>query len=318
MRRLIVLVTVATLSVLGLVTVGGGAATATTPGKNGLILFHADTGSGAQLYTIKPNGTQLRQLTHVDGEAVNGDWSPDGRRIAFELGGETHAGIAIMNADGTGIRDLTPTGFQGQPAFTPDGHHLVYEVCPEQPTGNGVFIIGDNGTGRRRLTTNPFPYECDRDPNVSPDGKTVTFVRHKVDQLLQALYAVNIDGSHLRQIVPYRYEVAIKHDWAPDGRHIVITTDADYPHGRSPNVATVRPDGTHLRLLTHYRGGTWGAFAGSYSPDGRWIVFRLENLQLEQYKLMKMWPDGSHRKLIARMPFRPRASDWGPRPSHHH
>ena len=57
MRRLIVLVTVAALSVLGLMTVGGGTAAATTPGKNGLILFHADTGSGAQLYTIKPNGT---------------------------------------------------------------------------------------------------------------------------------------------------------------------------------------------------------------------------------------------------------------------
>jgi len=316
MRRLIVLVTVATLSVLGLVTVGGGTAAATTPGKNGLILFHADTGSGAQLYTIKPNGTDLRQLTHVDGEAAQADWSPDGRRIAFELADETHVGIAIMNADGTGIHDLTPTGFQGQPAFTPDGHHLVYGC--ECPGGQGIFLIRDDGTGRRRLTTNPFQFEGDEDANVSPDGKTVTFVRHKVDGLLQALYAVNIDGSHLRQVVPYRYEVAVKHDWAPDGRHIVITTDADYPHGRSPNVATVRPDGTHLRLLTHYRGGTWGAFAGSYSPDGRWIVFRLENLQLEQYKLMKMWPDGSHRKLIARMPFRPRASDWGPRPSHHH
>jgi len=151
----------------------------------------------------------------------------------------------------------------------------------------------------------------DSDPNVSPDGQTVTFVRHKVDGLLQALYAVNIDGSHLRKLVPYRYEVAIKHDWAPDGRHIVITTDADYPEGRSPNVATVRPDGSQLRLLTHYRGGAFGAFAGSYSPDGRWIVFRLENLERERYELIKMYPDGSHRKLIARMPFRPRGSDWG-------
>jgi Tol biopolymer transport system component len=316
MRRLIVLVTVAALSVLGLMTVGGGAATATTPGKNGLILFHADTGSGAQLYTIKPNGTGLHQLTHVAGEAVNADWSPDGRRIAFEFAAETHAGIAVMNADGTGIRDLTPTGFQGQPSFTPDGHHLVYDCgCPG---GQGIFIIRDDGTGRRRLTTTPFASEGDTDANVSPDGKTVTFVRHKVDGLLQALYAVNIDGSHLRKVVPYRYEVAVKHDWAPDGRHIVITTDADYPEGRSPNVATVRPDGTHLRLLTHYSGGAWGAFAGSYSPDGRWIVFRLENLQLERYRLMKMYPDGSHRKLIAELPFRPRGSDWGSRPSHHH
>jgi Tol biopolymer transport system component len=319
MRRLIVLVTAAALTVLGLVTVSAGAANATTPGKNGRILFHADTGSGFQLYTIKPNGTDLRQLTHVTEEASQGDWSPDGRRIAFQLDDATHGGVAIMRADGSGIRDLTPTGFQGQPAFTPDGHHLVYNTCADQPNGSAIFIIRDNGTGIRRLTApNPFPTECDEDPNVSPDGTTVTFVRHKVDGLLQALYAVNIDGSHLRKIVPYRHEVGVKHDWAPDGRHIVITIDADYPEGRSPNVATVRPDGTHLRLLTHYRGGDWGAFAGSYSPDGRWIVFRIENLQLEQFKLMKMYPDGSHRKLIATLPFRPRSIDWGARPSHNH
>ena len=46
MRRLIVLVTITALSLLGLVSLGG-AAQATTPGKNGLILFSADTGAGA-------------------------------------------------------------------------------------------------------------------------------------------------------------------------------------------------------------------------------------------------------------------------------
>jgi Tol biopolymer transport system component len=132
-------------------------------------VFSADTGSGFRLYTIKPNGSGLRQLTDLDNNPLAADWSPDGRRIALGIGTEGHDGIAIINAD----------------------------------------------------------------------------------------------GSHLRKIVPYRYEVAIKHDWAPDGRHIVITINADYPEGRSPNVATVRPDGSHLRLLTHFSDGQRGAFAGS-------------------------------------------------------
>ena len=317
MRRLIVLVTVTAMSLLGLVTLGGAAANATTPGKNGLIVFSADTGSGFQLYTIKPNGSGLSQLTNLNNNPLAADWSPDGRRIALGIGTEGHDGIAIMNADGSGLRDLTPTGFQGNPAFTPDGHHLVYD-CGDCPGGQGIFIIRDDGTGRRRLTTNPFPDQADTDPNVSPDGKTVTFVRHKVAGELQALYAVNIDGSHLRKIVPYRYEVAIKHDWAPDGRHIVIAINADYPEGRSPNVATVRPDGSHLRLLTHFSDGQRGAFAGSYSPDGRWIVMRVENRETQRFALVKIHPDGSGRKLIARLPFSPRFIDWGPRPSHSH
>ena len=36
----------------------------------------------------------------------------------------------------------------------------------------------------------------------------------------------------------------------------------------------MRPDGSHLRQLTHYRGGTVHAFTGSFSPDGRSITFK--------------------------------------------
>ena len=111
--------------------------------------------------------------------------------------------------------------------------------------------------------------------------------------------------------------MAIKHDWAPNGRRIVLTTDADYPEDRSPNVATIRPDGSRLRLLTHFSDGQRGAFAGSYSPDGRWIVMRVENRETQRFALVKIHPDGSGRKLIARLPF-PRFIDWGPRPRHRH
>ena len=207
--------------------------------------------------------------------------------------------------------NLTRSGFETQPAFTPDGRHLVFECdCGPQ----GVFMMQDDGLDRHRLTTHGFPREADSDPNVSPDARTVTFVRHQVDGELQALYAVDLSGAHLRQLVPYERDVAVKHDWAPDGRHIVITVDADYPGGRSPNVATVRRDGSQLRMLTHYRGGRFGAFAGSYSPDGRWVVLRVENVAKKSYRLYKMHPDGSRHVLLARLPFSPRHIDWGPLP----
>ena len=129
---------------------------------------------------------------------------------------------------------------------------------------------------------------------------------------------MNIDGTNERQLTPYSLEVAIKHDWAPNGRHIVLTNNADYPDNRSPNVATVRPDGSHLRLLTHFSDGQRGGFTGSYSPNGRWIVFRVQNRETQRFALFKMHPDGSGKKLIARFPFSPRFIDWGPRPSHNY
>ncbi len=101
---------------------------------------------------------------------------------------------------------------------------------------------------------NPSP-QSDEGPEVSPDGQTVTFIRHKVGGKLQALYAVDIDGSDVRRLTTYRLEVAIKPDWAPNGRQIVLASHADYPDHKSPNVATIKPDGSHLRMLTDHRGG---------------------------------------------------------------
>src|SRR5262249_55111944 len=55
-------------------------ADATTPGTNGRIAFQMDFGRGIEIYTIRPNGLGIRQLTKVHGTAETPDWSPDGTR----------------------------------------------------------------------------------------------------------------------------------------------------------------------------------------------------------------------------------------------
>ena len=46
-------------------------ASATMPGRNGLIAFTSSTASGLQLFTVRPNGEALHQITHVAGDATN-------------------------------------------------------------------------------------------------------------------------------------------------------------------------------------------------------------------------------------------------------
>ena len=184
-------VTVAALTTTLVTTAGllgsDGSARATFPAANGRIAFAANAGQGSEIYSIRSDGSGLRRLTHLRGDAVHPDWSPSGRRIAFALERK------VMRADGRHLRDLTRLGFETQPAFTPDGRHLVFECdCGPQ----GVFMMQDDGLDRHRLTTHGFPREADSDPNVSPDARTVTFVRNRVDGELQALFAVDLSGAH--------------------------------------------------------------------------------------------------------------------------
>jgi Tol biopolymer transport system component len=288
--------------------VGAVPAHATTPGTNGRIAFQMDFGLGAQIYTIKPNGLGIRQLTKVRGTAETPDWSPDGTRIAFQAE-DGPEGLWIVNADGSHLHQVAASG--AQPAFTPDGMHLVY-YCDDCTGGQGIFLVKADGSDApgMRLTTSPSGYDGDVNPEVSPDGKTVTFVRGKVEGELQALFSVDIDGTDVDKLVPYRFNVFVKHDWAPDGEHIVFTS----PITGQANVYTIAPDGSALVQLTHV-GPDVGALAGSYSPDGRWIAFRWENPSIGVYRLMKMHPDGSDRSTVTTAPIGERLIDWGSAPS---
>ena len=86
----------------------------------------------------------------------------------------------------------------------------------------------------------------------SPDGQTIAFDRYlRTDTEEKGqLWTVNPDGGGLRQITQLTGGAATTPDWSPSGRRIAITT-------RMPqelaNIATIRADGSGLRILTHRR-----------------------------------------------------------------
>jgi Tol biopolymer transport system component len=288
-------------------------ALATTPGTDGLIVYAKEVHGHFQLFTIRPDGTGERQITRADGDALGPDWSPDGSRIAFAL---NECSVAVINADGSGLSDLTgpkPREIcEGAPAFTPDGQRLVFVHYDDKTNVESIQSMDLSGGDRRLITGRQGAGRGD--PDVSPDGNTITFVRLKKEHELQALFAVHPDGSGLRQLTPYSWEVAIKHDWSPDGKRIVLTTNADFVRPRSSaNVVTIRPDGSSLRRLTHFTGGPdkgKSAFAGSFSPDGKRIVVRIE--RGDKGGLAVIGRDGRNLRMLTKLSKqKPKFIDWG-------
>ena len=281
------------------------AASATYPDRNGLIAFQADTGTGSQIYTVRPNGHDLRQITHLEGDATAPDWSPDARRIAFTF---NECSVAIMDADGSDFSLIADDQSQclSDPSFTPDGTRLVFGHFDWLGTGaDEIWSMNPDGSDKHVVTG-----AGNTDPNVSPDGQKLSFK----DATVGALFVQNMDGSGLGQVSP-SVSVAYKSDWAPDGRRIVYSDNSEPGPNDAVNIATVRPDGTDLRYLTHYAAPLL-AWVGGYSPDGQWIVFRLEDHGL--FTLYRIRPDGTdmHPILPSSTTFKPRNIDWGPAAGH--
>lgn len=118
---------------------------------------------------------------------------------------------------------------------------------------------------------------------------------------------MRIDGSHLRQLTPYGWNVAIKHAWSPDGEHVVITRQGE--QGGSANVVVIDADGRDPQAITEFSDGR-SAYVGSCSPDGKRIAFRLEDD--EGFALATMATDGGDVQELSRSAdVRPRFIDWG-------
>src|SRR4051812_5514471 len=166
-------------------------ALATFPGHNGRIAFHATTATeGTQIFTIRPDGRDLHQITHVAGDAISVDWSPDGHRIAFEIDTEDSATVALMNADGSGVRTLPGIGlFNGDPSFTPDGERLVYGFFDGVHAGVASMRLDGSDPRLIQIADNS------EDPNVSPDGTRISLTCQQIPDVLQTLCTIPAGGG---------------------------------------------------------------------------------------------------------------------------
>ena len=218
--------------------------------------------------------------------------------------------IATMNRNG-GAQNILALGngdaCEASPTFSADGHRIYYEGF-DGVSRDAIFSMATNGNDRRLVS------DCQgtgvTDPEVSPDGTMISFTCFDEDGDT-GLFEANIDGSGLQQLMPFSAEVGTKADWSPDSQRImfITTADEDQPDAQV-NTWTISRNGGPPQAVTSYPPGGTRAFGNSYSPDGQWILLRIEQGDLNA--LYKIQPDGNNLTQITPLSsFRPRNMAWG-------
>ena len=133
-----------------------GTASAAFPGQNGRIAFESGRTDEFDIYTAKPDGSDVQQLTGSIMEDHRPRWSPDGTRIVFfRKFGDGPANIWVMNADGSDLTRLTATkASEEDPAWSPDGERIVFWRASQSHAAD-LWIMDADGSNQHRLTSSP-------------------------------------------------------------------------------------------------------------------------------------------------------------------
>jgi Tol biopolymer transport system component len=304
-------------------------AQATAPGRNGRIAYSHFGKSFrlARIRTVRPDGGGVKTLTHARKKVYdfNPDWAPNGSNVVFDretdisCGSRCIPGIYTVRRDGSHLTRLTPNDpniFSEDPAYSPDGTRIAFDrTVGPRPFNIGIFIMDANGTHVTQVTHEgpSDPYQ-EGEVQWSPNGGRLVFQRARRSDGAIAVYTAKADGTDFHRLTPWWLD-ASHPDWSPNGGRIVLE---DYtegpPPGRSANVFTVRPDGSHLKKVTHNTGGTVQSNNPAWSPNGKALVFaKWRGCPDCVSDVFRMRANGTHIRQVTTSPvwdFRP---DWGAR-----
>ncbi len=245
-------------------------------GGPGQVVF-ASTRSGLpQLYLVNIDGTNLAQITTMEKGACQPSWSPDGQQLVFIspcLGrGEFYetlyneSSLYLINADGTGLKQLTPSpGSDFDPDWSPDGKRIAFTSVRG---GFRQIYTLDLETQAVTLLTNTTEEIESSQPVWSPDGTHIAYTVKRVGTY--QVWAMSDTGQEAVQLARSGQDLwDFQPAWSPDGTTIYFSQRRLGPF--RPWLMKVNfQDLSQEPKRMNYPSPIEDV---SFSPDGLWLAF---------------------------------------------
>jgi TolB protein len=260
--------------------------------ENGLIVFERDglEDGVSHLYTMHPDGTDIRQLTDYATSDGAPGVSPDGRRVAFRHELEDLSPvIATIPIEGGTVTWLTDERLfaTSGPSWSPDGAKIAFAA--HDGKGQRLFVMSANGSEIRAITDPDLYWVTGAE--WSPDGTRIAFTASPVDGAGEPstwdVFTVRPDGTELVNVTrtPAAADDEFGPTWSPDGSRLAFSRT-----NGSGSVLIVRElvGGTETTITEgHVDDGP------AWSPDGTVIAFNRSPLDGGGFDVWLVRPDGS-------------------------
>jgi Tol biopolymer transport system component len=256
-----------------------------------LIVFTRDGIQGQSIYTVQPDGSQLRLVArgkrssgHRSGGVGfrNPVWSPDGQSLAYvrREGNDPGADILVVARwDGSAPHPVIgPVSEIWEYVWSPQSDHLAYvrpfetsapppPGLPASPGAFALYTVNPDGTDQvslPHLIYDDYPsFLC---PSWSPDATSIAFVNQ-----YDAVWITRPDGSDPRRTFDGAAPECAR--WSPDGARIAFVNDRNHEtegvDGRW-EIYLVNPDGGGLTNLTR---PSESDYQPVWSRDGSRLAF---------------------------------------------
>ncbi len=241
-----------------------------------------------EIFTVRADGTDLRQLTSGAGTKRGPAFSPDGTHIAYRSWLPGNNSIVIADAGGghpVTVATIPATNSAcalGDMAWSPDGRSVIFPANADCTTANDLYIVPSDGSAPavKLIAGQMFGLGA----SWSPDGKRIAFLGsgNGVDT---GTYVADVgtDGGRSGSLTSRRIGPGPRGDmsqvrsgprWSPDSNELLTTNDKG-------NVVILKADGSGQRVVGTQSTATeiensppWGpAWAPAWSPDGRRVAY---------------------------------------------
>jgi TolB protein len=283
---------------------GAPSASATFRGANGLLAYEREAPAGdhtqADVYTIRPDGSQVTRLTATANRNEFGPtWNAAGTEIVmWRTAAPVGPGsIWVMDATGGNQRRLT-SGFDARdPSWDASGTRIVF--TRETGADSDLWTMQADGTDLHQLTSGTA---LDFEPSWSPDGSRIAFSRGSPTGDVGDIYVLTLKTGallHLTHSPDYDHQVC----WGPGSKRLVFERDYD----ASSSIFRINADGTGLTRLTR---GQFFDISPAFSPDGTAVAFGSDRGGTLLDDLWTMSDDGAHESLVRHLANSEAFPDW--------